>query len=201
MTKSKVKLKQKKSFKTRLKRYCILLAVVFGLILLITVIFYLFHLRINFTSSMPIGLYQEQPKGNLKIGNYVEVCLPEYLAKEGMKNGYIIKGICKNGSEPLIKEFIATPQDEVYLTDQDVLFVYEKDINGKTLRFKRYRAPIQKQGLSGQPIKQFVTVGTYHNDGYWVYGMYEWEYSWDSRYYGGIPYNSIISVVKPVWTI
>lgn len=201
--KSKISEKSKKGRlnKKGLKLFCKVVFSFFVIAGAVVLAFYLCGWRVNITGSMPVGIYQESSKSAIKIGDYVEVCLPDYLAKEGMKKGYISGGSCANGSEPLVKKLIALPQDEVYLANNDMIFVYEKDKYGENKAFKRYPAPIQKQSFSGKPIKRYVTFGTFHNDGFWVYGFDDWKYSWDSRYFGGLPYDSLVAVLEPVWVL
>ena len=85
-----------------------------------------FHMRFNFTPSMPIGFYyQVAHSGQLKSGDIVQVCLPKMVGEQGLQS-----------------------------TNQ-----------------------------------------------YWLYGAHDPEYSWDSRFYGGVDRENIQGVIRPFITI
>src|SRR3990167_7537765 len=68
-------------------------------------------LRVNLSSSMPIGVYLQLPNDWIDRGDIVAVCLPEAIASEGKEKGYLLSGQCPGDTKPVLKEFIALPGD------------------------------------------------------------------------------------------
>ncbi len=136
----------------------------------------LFHIRINLSHSMPIGLYQKINKAP-ELGDTVAVCLSEPVAREGLDQGYLLPGYCPSKMLPVLKMLIAVPGDTVVVTEKFML-----------VNDQKYDAPQQ--------------LGVNHFDGvpnsYWSYGSNAAERSWDSRYFGGVDRKSIIGVYKPL---
>ena len=173
----------------RLKRLAkFVLIVVLGFALIFSV-FQFGHIRFNSTESMPIGFYQIQKATTLKSGDYVLVCLPDPIAQEGHERGYLKKGIgCTNGAEPLLKELIAVPGDNVFLTSNEMI------VNGVG-----YQAPLFKIDRQGRATV-YVQRGSYdHTSLYWLYGEHDQTYSWDSRYYGGVGRENIMGIARPLF--
>ena len=73
-------------------------------------------LRINWTSSMPIGLYREFP-AHLDRGELVLICLPEEMARVGRQRRYLPLGDCPEGVSPILKEIVAIAGDEIELQE------------------------------------------------------------------------------------
>ena len=136
---------------------------------------------------MPIGIYKIENANNIVEGDFVSICLPNQYAKIGMEQGYISGGSCKNGSSPLIKEIIAVPGDSVTIKNNQMI------VNGIT-----FLAPRFTDDRKGNPIEK-IKDGDYGVTSlYWVYGEHDKTYSWDSRYFGGIPKEDIIGKAKPI---
>lgn len=153
-----------------------LLLVVFLLAGLVGAAFF-FDLRLNLTSSMPMGLYRKMDKAP-SLGDTVAVCLSNPVAREGLDRGYLLPGYCPSKMLPVLKLLIGTPGDSVVITNQ---FISVND--------QHYMAPHQ----SG--VKHFK----YDNwiGQYWLYGSHNAERSWDSRYYGGVARDAIVGVYTP----
>ena len=132
-------------------------------------------LKINFTSSMPIGIYQKVDNKTFHRGDWVSVCLPKSIAREGLDKGYLVRGFCGSGTMPVLKMIIAVPSDDVELTEKTI-----------TVNDKTYLAPHQAIDHLGNHVHQFIKNGHYHSTEYWLYGICNTEHSWDSRYYGAI---------------
>lgn len=176
----------------RLKRAILYVGLPVLIMLIFIVVTHAIGMRINVTSSMPEGVYILDNHQNIQVGSIVSVCLPENVAKEAIDKGYISKNrFCPNGSEPLIKEVIATPQDQVMVTPKSMIVTNDK---GQEI----YKAPNHKLSLSGIPIKHFIDFGK-QKSGYWVYGRGNPDLSWDSRYFGGVQKENIKQVLKPIW--
>ncbi len=157
---------------------------------------YVAGIRINLTSSMPLGLYYFSSSSTInwpKRGDIVAVCLPENIAKEGLKRHYLFYGHChSNGavhSMAVLKKVIAVPNDEVIVTDTQMI------VNGRG-----YFAPQQATDSNNLPVTHFIHKRFYsHVTGFWLYGENSPVRSWDSRYYGGIARKHIIGAYKPLW--
>ena len=166
----------------------------FLIALLLLFIFYctlhLFHININDTPSMPMGLYRRMASATVHRGDIVSVCLPRPIARVGLQAGYLMKGACPSGAIAVLKKVIAVPHDTVRLTRQAII------VNGRA-----YFAPQQSQDDYGHAIKKWGPLGTYKNThAYWLYGGNAPMKSWDSRYYGGVPVCAIQGVYKPLLT-
>ncbi len=184
-------------YKKKLKRF--LLFIILPLVLAWTVGLYAIKhcgYVINYTGSMPYGLYKETPLKlhSVKIGMDVLICVPDKAVKDGISKGYIKSSdACANGGEAIIKKVIAISGDQVSIGDNKITVKHQ----GET---KSYPAPIQKVSLSGQPVTGWATQKTYMlKDQVWAYGAYEYQYSWDSRYFGAVPESHILYQLTPIW--
>ncbi len=73
----------------------------------------LFHLRITLTdSAAPAGIYRvvDAPPAR---GALVAACLPITIAQQGLARGYLQRGDCPAGAEPVAKVIEALPGDVV----------------------------------------------------------------------------------------
>jgi conjugative transfer signal peptidase TraF len=80
------------------------------------------NLRVNFTGSMPIGIYlllPLQPNG-VKRGTLIAGCGPTRAAEIGRQRGYLGTGPCAKDTEPLLKFVVAIAGDEVDVTPAGV---------------------------------------------------------------------------------
>lgn len=144
---------------------------------------------LNITPSMPMGIYHINQVTHIRRGEDVVVCLPDAIAQVGLNNHYIhASHECSSGAEPLLKQVIALPGDQVWVTEHHMI------VNGMIYAaFRLSRSP------EGHVVKSWIKPGHYVAQGYWLYGQTEPYLSWDSRYYGGVPKRAIIKTVKPVW--
>ncbi len=166
------------------------------LVLLIIALFDIFSVAVlslgyyfNWSSSMPIGLYEVSAPTDLKRGDTVVVCLPQAVGSEGLRRGYLNPGHCPGKYSPIIKELIATPGDSVTLTPQTIV------VNGQG-----YIAPLQKTDTEGRPLESIPRELNSQTVDYWLYGKGNPTDSWDSRYWGGVGRSSIIKKAAPVLT-
>lgn len=138
---------------------------------------------------MPIGLYQLQQKGMvLQRGQMIEVCLPEPVAQEGYTRGYLKRSLaCPNHIEPVLKELIALPSDKLVLTHSSII------VNGVP-----FNAPVFQTDRKGRPTNPIPRGEYFNTQVYWIYGEHDYTYSWDSRYYGGVPRANIRGIAKPL---
>lgn len=152
-----------------------------------------FGIIFTYTGSIPVGFYRIVPDAEaIQRGNYISFCLPDKVAKMGLSRGYLQSGSCANGSEELIKQVIAIPGDTVKLANHKI------SVNGLFSGIS-YIAPTQIIDKDHLLVYRFIKEGTYQAKGYWVYGFGNPRYSWDSRYYGGIPKANITHRLLPLW--
>ena len=168
--------------------------VIIPIVILASLYFYLQrHYLINTTDSMPIGLYEKYPIKNIDIGSLVSVCLDNKKAELAIKNHIIsFNHQCANGSQMLIKEVIAIPND-------DVEVMKDKIIDHHGLVTYNYPAPrFSFTPTTHKPVLTFIDTGKYKSTGYWLYGRYDSTKSWDSRYFGEVSKQNIINILKPI---
>lgn len=138
-----------------------------------------------FDHSMPAGIYQ---KVELKPtqGSLAVTCLKPEIAAYGLERGYLKKGRCSTGIEPVLKRVMAVECDMVTFENEGI------KTNGEFL--KGYR--IAGKDSLGRPLKKFYSGGVYtlKEGEYWLMSDYK-PNSWDSRYWGAV---GVESGVKPV---
>ncbi len=147
------------------------------------------NLRINFTGSVPIGIYllSPLPPEALKRGMLVAACAPAYAAKLGLQRGYLAAGPCASDTELLLKYVVATGGDVIDVRVNGV------SVNGCLLPHSR---PVARDRL-GRRLEQW-SAGRYHlADGQiWLYA--DNDHSWDSRYWGPSDISTIIGSASPL---
>src|SRR5689334_4135052 len=72
--------------------------------------FQLGGVRVNASSSLPIGLYRTTSDKSARL---IEFCPAEPFASMSASRGYRKKGNCPDGAEPLLKPIVAVPGDIV----------------------------------------------------------------------------------------
>ena len=150
--------------------------------------FVLFGVRLNATASLPIGLYivSTEPDANL-----AEFCPPEPFSTISVTRGYRYRGSCPDGDSPLLKPIVANPGDVVVTSEQGIA------VNGRRLMNTSPR----ESDSEGRHLPHFP-FGTYPvpQGVVWVASTYH-PRSFDSRYFGPIPFESIRERLKPllVW--
>jgi conjugative transfer signal peptidase TraF len=135
-----------------------------------------------------MGLYRLTDRDH---GSYVTFCPARTDALLMNERGYRPRGIgCQDGFEPLVKPVAAKAGDVV-----NVGF-YGISINGKMLK----NTAAKKQDTQHRLLPTLargnypVMPGTI-----WVLSTYN-ENSYDSRYFGAVSVERIISYAKPIWT-
>ena len=86
------------------------------LVLLVVIFTNYMGLMINITPSMKNGLYLKQ-SGAIKRGNIISFCLNSHYQQIGLSQHYLQRGSVCDGSNPLIKQVIAIPGDDVLLAE------------------------------------------------------------------------------------
>jgi conjugative transfer signal peptidase TraF len=148
------------------------------------------HLRIMLTdSSAAAGVYRvtDFPA---KRGVLVAACLPLEIARQGLARGYLQRGDCPAGAEPVAKVVGAIAGDVVELEPGWVAVNGVKFPNSQTTA----------HDSAGRPLAH-APSGT-HRAGFgevWLFGFNNAR-SWDARYFGSVPSANLRGVLKPVVT-
>ena len=148
------------------------------------------HLRIMLTdSSAPAGIYRLSavPAGR---GALVAACLPAAIARTGLARGYLQKGDCPAGAEPVAKVIGAVAGDVVDLEPGWVAINGVKFPNSQTAA----------RDSAGRPLAH-VPWGARRVDAgeVWLFGFNNAR-SWDARYFGPVPAADVRGVLRPVVT-
>lgn len=153
----------------------------------IGVAFRLGGIRVNASSSLPIGLYRTTSDKSARL---IEFCPVEPFASMSANRGYRKKGNCADGAEPLLKPIVAVPGDIVENSRQGVA------VNGKLLLNSGARPSDTKSRLlTHWPFGKYrVDTGTV-----WVISSFNAR-SFDSRYFGPVPISSIRYHLRPLLT-
>lgn len=147
--------------------------------------------RINTSSSMPVGLWHVAPMDRAPVsGDVVTFCLPDvpelHLAAQ---RGYVAAGSCPGDLEPLIKPVAAVAGDLVLVTPAGIsvngigvagTVQLDRDTGGRPLQ------PVPAGAYRVQPRRVWLLAGYARN-------------SFDSRYFGSVPVDSVQAVARPVW--
>lgn len=143
-------------------------------------------LRINASSSLPVGIYVETDESDL-----VEFCPPEPWGRFAAERGYRSRGVCRDGASPLLKPVVARAGETVELSSSGIC------VNGSLLPNTAPRPADSK----GRPLRPY-SFGTYRVNGgtVWVASSYS-DRSFDSRYMGPIPIGTIRARLRPLMTL
>ena len=146
-------------------------------------------IRFTLTPSMPIGLYRlvDEP---LAKGAMVTFCPPAWAADFALERGYLHRGPCNGGTEPLGKYILAVPGDTLVARPEGLT------LNGKVIPASaiHFRDRLGRE-LMHLPFGQHV-IGP---DSLFLFSGHH-PRSFDSRYFGAVPRSSIISSLYPLWT-
>jgi conjugative transfer signal peptidase TraF len=116
------------------------------------------------------------------------VCLPEALGGLGRRRGYLPGGNCAGGTSAVLKRVVALAGDAVDLQESSFA------VNGRVLD----RSALHDVDSLGRPLEHVPLGRQRVSDGEaWVLGVHR-ERSWDSRYFGPIPIESIMGRVEPL---
>ena len=148
-----------------------------------------FDLRVNWTESMPRGIYQRM-EPVLERGAWVAVCLEGNAAELARERGYVIDGSCPSGFTPVFKRLVGVPGDRIRVAMDGVA------VNGVGVP----HSELKEVDSRGRPLDrtaqgEFVLT----EDRFFVMGMNP-SRSWDSRYFGAISARQIVAGARPLWT-
>lgn len=141
------------------------------------------------TQSCPIGIYLSSD-AEIERGSYVALCLTDELSELALERGYVRPGVlCGRKHAALIKPIRALPGDVVEVSEAGVT------VNGVLLEHSA-TSPTDRQGRSLQHVgfgRYVVGPGEF-----WAVSSYN-SGSWDSRYFGPIKCEQVLTVIVPWW--
>jgi|HubBroStandDraft_1064217.scaffolds.fasta_scaffold385415_2 conjugative transfer signal peptidase TraF len=146
-------------------------------------------LRVNFTPSMPLGIYQLEPlpTSGVARGVIVAVCAPDEAAGLGRNRGYLSSGPCPHDTEQLLKVVAGVPGDNVAVSAEGVA------VNGCLLPDSQ---PIALD-RAGRRISHWPRGDFRLGQGQvWLYASNP--RSWDSRYWGPAPVAGLLAMAVPL---
>jgi conjugative transfer signal peptidase TraF len=124
---------------------------------------------------------------NPKTGSFAATCLTEELACYGLERGYLMKGKCPTGIQPVLKKVYAGVKDAVTIKNGRVA------VNGHELD----GFDILETDSQGRVIAVFYKDKVIlKKDEFWLMSDHK-KNSWDSRYWG--PVTTEYTFI-PVWT-
>lgn len=150
-------------------------------------------LRFNATPSMPLGLWRVLPDHlPLHCGEIVVVCLPNTIpVRLGKERGYVPRGSCPDGSEPLVKPIAATAGDVVSISTAGVA------VNGQAVR---NTVPLA-QDSAGRPLMAVPAgISPVASGEVWLLSGHD-PRSFDSRYFGAVPEANVQGIARPIWVL
>jgi len=174
------------SLRSRLKHAGRLVAFAMALLGLADVLGFLCsrYIRVNLSPSLPLGLYRPVPLP-LARNRLVSACLPPSIARLGRARSYLPPGPCPGDSAPVLKYLAALPGDIVEVSHSGVA------VDDRPLRHS-FGCRVDSRGRGLHP----VPPGRYRLRGcYWLAAPHP--KSWDSRYFGCVPRESLRKVVTP----
>lgn len=146
--------------------------------------------RFNWTASAPVGFYLQHPL-QLTRGELVLLCLPPDVEALGRRRGYLPAGECHGGSSPVLKQLVGLPGDTIAFSGSLLA------VNGEVVA----SSPTHASDSAGRPLAHVSFGSRILPPGeVWVLGANPAR-SWDSRYFGSIPIESLKASVRPLLTI
>ena len=144
--------------------------------------------RLNLTPSEPLGLWRiEKLNRPVEAGDLVFICSPPTAKfEEARLRGYLRRGLCAGGFAPLIKTVAALPGQRIETTDHVV-------INGRSLA----ASAVRKTDGEGRTITPYP--GGIVPPGH-LFLHSSFASSYDSRYFGPLPYSGLLGLARPILT-
>jgi conjugative transfer signal peptidase TraF len=149
----------------------------------------LFGLRISLTdSAAPAGIYRIVSGIPAYRGQLVGACLPASIEQEGLARGYLSKGDCPGGAEPVAKIIGGLPGDLVEVRPELV------SVDGKTLP----DSAVAERDSIGRSLPHVAWGSRQVAPGeVWLFGFHNAR-SWDARYFGPVPLTGVRGVLQPI---
>ena len=146
-------------------------------------------LRISLTdSAAPAGIYRIVHGVSVERGELVGACLPPSIAQEGLARGYLSKGDCPGGAEPVAKMVGALPGDVLEVQSGSV------SVDGRAFA----GSSVAPRDSIGRPLPH-VPWGNHKvaPGEVWLFGFNNAR-SWDARYFGPVPLSGVRGVLQPI---
>jgi conjugative transfer signal peptidase TraF len=147
-----------------------------------------FHLILS--PSIPPGIYRETNEPVTR-GALVVACLPLEIARFAKERGYLPFGFCEGWVQPVIKV--------VGAVEGDVVEVHEAGVSINSVRLENsavMAADSKGRALFHVEFRQYqVEKGQV-----WLFSTHV-QNAWDSRYFGSIEIERVISAAQPVWVV
>ena len=148
-----------------------------------------FDLRLNWTESMPRGLYQRMDPA-FERDAWVAICLEGGAAEIARKRGYVIDGSCASGLAPIFKHLVGVPGDRIDIAADGIA------VNGALIP----HSEVKEFDSLGRPLEHTPEGEMVLPEGrFFAMGMNP-SRSWDSRYFGAILAHQIVASARPLWT-
>jgi conjugative transfer signal peptidase TraF len=154
-------------------------------------VFYHLGYRMITTSSVPVGLWKVKPvQQSVQRGQFVWFCPPDTsVFRLARQRGYIPEGDCSGGYRHLLKPVVAITGDRVTVGLKGIA------VNGLTLLNS---TQLSRDGAGRMIPKMTEGDVVVEKNTVWVISVYH-QKSFDSRYFGAIPFQKIEGVAIPVW--
>jgi conjugative transfer signal peptidase TraF len=164
-------------------------AIVLGLITAAGFVAGLAGVRINTSSSLPLGLYLRTHESAATL---VEFCPAEPFASFSRDRGYRVAGLaCSDRAVPLLKPVIAHAGDGVEVSAAGIA------VNGHLLP---NTSPLRRDA-AGRPLTPWPSGFYVVSPGFvWVASTYNMG-SYDSRYMGPVNEKLIRGRLRPLWLL
>ena len=151
----------------------------------------LFGLRISLTdSAAPAGIYRLVSGIPAYRGELVGACLPASIEQKGLARGYLSKGDCPGGAEPVAKTIGALPGDVLEVQPGWV------SVDGRVFA----GSVVAARDSINRPLPHVAWGSRQVAPGeVWLFGFHNAR-SWDARYFGPVPLSGVQGVLKPILT-
>lgn len=145
--------------------------------------------RFNATNSMPVGVWHVREGNAIKRGEIVTVCLPDAPSQLARQRGYVARGSCPDGAEPLVKPVAAVAGDVVTVQPGGIA------VNGRAIP----NTAALSRDEAGRPLHG-ARAGSHvvASGEAWLLSGRDGR-SFDSRYFGPVPLSSITAAARPIW--
>ncbi len=142
---------------------------------------------INVSNSLPATLYQSYDgAGDLQRGDLVLSCLPDSYASFAHERGYLTGGNCRGGTAPVGKHVVALPGDHVIIDERGIM------VNGRLIADSK---PAVKDGMGRELVP--ARLNRVLKSGELILSN-PGAISYDSRYFGAVASNLVISKIRPL---
>ncbi len=144
--------------------------------------------RYQTTASAPRGIYQFKPSP-LTHGAWVAICPDDAATKTAVERGYLRIGPCAGAVQPLLKRVVALPGDVVTVSTDGIAVNDTPLPHSAPLDADRHGATLD----AVPPGRHEVAERT-------LWAINPDPRSWDSRYFGPVAFDRVLSVADAVVT-